>query len=49
LQSEGLSVVREAADLILQLLAIQPLLIEVPLGLDLDGVVSRLELLDFYQ
>ena len=49
LQGEGLAVVREAAYFILQLLAIQALLVEVPLGLDLHGVASRLQLLDFYQ
>ena len=49
LQGEGLAVVREAAYFILQLLTIQALLVEVPLGLDLHGVASRLQLLDFYQ
>jgi len=49
LQGEGLAVVREAAYFVLQLLTIQALLVEVPLGLDLHGVASRLQLLDFYQ
>jgi hypothetical protein len=49
LQGEGLAVVRETAYFILQLLTIQALLVEVPLGLDLHGVASRLQLLHFYQ
>ena len=49
LQGESLTVVGETAYFILQLLTIQPLLIEVPLGLDLHGVASRLQLLHFYQ